>query len=120
MASDCKRKGALGEEAAAQYLNDKNWSIIERNWRCRSGEIDIIAETDGMLIFVEVRSRTGDSYGTAAESVTDRKIARVRHIAEIYLHMHGAGGTPIRFDVVAVRLLPHDKTEVIEHIEAAF
>jgi putative endonuclease len=115
-----RRKGARGEETAAQYLTAKGWRIIERNWRCRSGEVDIIAETDGTLIFIEVRSRTGDTHGTAAESVTARKIAQVRHIAEIYLHMRGTTDTPVRFDMIAVRLLPDQKAEIMEHIEAAF
>ncbi|MFB5759748.1 YraN family protein [Paenibacillus medicaginis] len=119
--SDNRRsKGTLGEEMAAQYLTGKGWRIIERNWRCRSGEVDIIAEKEGTLIFIEVRSRTGATHGTAAESVTARKIAQVRHIAEIYLHMRGAADIPVRFDMIAVRLLPDQQAEVMEHIEAAF
>ncbi|MDP4097561.1 YraN family protein [Paenibacillus sp. P96] len=120
MSDNRRRKGARGEETAAQYLIDKGCRIIERNWRCRSGEVDIIAEKDGTLIFIEVRSRTGTTHGTAAESVTARKITQVRHTAEIYMHMRGVADIPVRFDMVAVRLLPDQQAVVTEHIEAAF
>ncbi|WP_025680018.1 YraN family protein [Paenibacillus massiliensis] len=113
-------KGSLGELTAVDFLQEQGYLLRERNWRCRSGEIDIIAEDEGSLVFVEVRSRSGSAYGTATESVNARKQAQVRHVAAIYMHMKGVQDWPVRFDVIAVQLLPDGKAQVTEHIRAAF
>lgn len=113
-------KGSLGELTAADFLQEKGYLLRDRNWRCRSGEIDIIAEDEGALVFVEVRSRSGTTYGTATESVNARKQAQVRNVASIYMHMKCVQDWPVRFDVIAVQLLPDGKAQVTEHICAAF
>lgn len=113
-------KGSLGEMTAADFLQKEGYLLRERNWRCRSGEIDIIAENEGLLVFVEVRSRSGTAYGTATESVNARKQAQVRNVAAIYMHIKGLQDWPVRFDVIAVQLLPNGKAQVTEHICAAF
>ncbi|MGQ3480502.1 YraN family protein [Paenibacillus sp. TY11] len=114
-----KAKGAMGEEAAALFLENLGYRIIERNWRCRSGEIDLIAKQEHTLVFIEVRSRSSSKYGTPAESVTARKITQVRQTAAVYLHMNGIGDTPIRFDMISVRLT--DETAVVTgHLMGAF
>lgn len=116
-----KQKGALAEEAVASYLTNLGYRILERNWRNRTGEIDIVAEVKGILVFVEVRSRSGTStFGTPSESVNFRKITQVRNTAQQYLHYKKSYDVPIRFDVVAVILLPDMTVGSIEHIEAAF
>ena len=116
-----KQKGAAAEEAATSFLAELGWSIVQRNWRNRTGEIDIIAEDKGTLVFVEVRSRSGTStFGTPSESVNYRKIAQVRNTAQQYLHYKKMYDVPIRFDVVAVILKPDMTAESIEHIEDAF
>ncbi|MFK4301422.1 MULTISPECIES: YraN family protein [unclassified Paenibacillus] len=114
-----KAKGALGEQAAASFLENLGYRIIERNWRCRSGEMDLIASREDILVFIEVRSRSSSNYGTPAESITARKITQVRQTAAVYLHMNGIGDVPIRFDMISVRLI--DETAVVtEHIIEAF
>lgn len=93
--------GRAGEEAAAHYLAAQGYRILHRNLRFRSGEIDLVAEEKGVLIFVEVKTRSGATFGTAAEAVTPRKQEQLVRLASIYLS--GAGGERrCRFDVVTV------------------
>lgn len=116
-----KQKGALAEEATVCYLIEQGYRIVERNWRNRTGEIDIIADDKGTLVFIEVRSRSGIStFGTPSESVNFRKISQVRNTAQQYLHYRKSYDVPIRFDVVAVILNPDMSVASIEHIEQAF
>jgi putative endonuclease len=119
-----QRTGRSGERLARAFLLAKGWRIIEANWRCRAGEIDLIAEDGGMLVFVEVRTRTGfgTARGTPLESVDERKRRQVRRLAAVYLSLHGAHGRDVRFDVVAVRMrgTAADEAAEIEHIANAF
>lgn len=117
-----QRTGKLGEEAACLYLREADYSIKERNWRCRSGEIDIIAEQSGRLVFIEVRARkAGGRFGTAAESVDRRKQQKVRDTAQVYLRSIGRSDASIRFDVMAISLNRTDDTVVAyKHYEGAF
>ncbi|SFD67898.1 putative endonuclease [Paenibacillus catalpae] len=122
MSEDRRRHtGQAGEAAACQYLEIEGYTIIERNWRCRSGEIDIIAAIDKTLIFVEVRTRrAGGRFGTAAESVDRRKQQQVALIAQVYLRMRQLAYPPMRFDVIAVMMNHDDSISEIKHIKAAF
>ncbi|ULO09638.1 YraN family protein [Paenibacillus sp. 19GGS1-52] len=116
-----KQKGATAEEAAVQYLVSRGYSILERNWRCRSGELDIIAENKGILFFVEVRSRSGTLLqGTPEESVNARKIHQVRSTAQVYLHMKGYEESMISFDVITVILNEDLSIASLGHIREAF
>ncbi|OBZ18402.1 endonuclease [Bacillus sp. FJAT-27264] len=116
-----KQKGAAAEAAAVYYLSSRGYIIVERNWRCRSGEIDIIAEHEGSLVFVEVRSRSGTlRQGTPEESVNARKIQQVRNMALIYLHMTGQEERRILFDVIAVWLQEDLNVASMTHIRGAF
>jgi putative endonuclease len=117
-----KQTGMIGEAAAYDYLIQNSYSILERNWRCRSGEIDIIAEQEGRLIFVEVRTRKiGGRYGTAAESVDLRKQQKVRSTAQVYLRSAGHANAAIRFDVIAITINRIDETIIeCKHYEGAF
>jgi putative endonuclease len=118
-----KQKGAAAEEHAAIYLSHLGYEIIDRNWRCRSGELDIVASKDEWLVFVEVRSRSGSlQYGTPAESVNAHKVNQVRKTAEVYLLYKGADitSTMVRFDVIAVVLKGDLTVTSMEHIEEAF
>ncbi len=113
----------LGEAAAVRLLRREGYEIIERNWRCRSGEIDIVAKQGERLIFVEVRTRSGESrFGTAAESVDYRKQRKLRETALVYVRSAGLQGMAMRFDVVAVLLGPSAGEEDAEcrHYPAAF
>ncbi|NGM81172.1 YraN family protein [Paenibacillus sp. 7124] len=116
-----KQKGRAAEEAAVLYLHAKGYTIVERNWSCRAGEIDIIAEQGGRLIFVEVRSRSGSPLqGTPEESVDARKMERVRRTARIYLHNCRQSDRPVSFDVITVRLNPDLSVVSLNHIREAF
>ena len=117
------RKGAglAAEDHASAYLEKLGWQIVERNWRCRSGEIDLVARDQGTLVFVEVRSRTSPSrYGTAVEAVTPRKCRQVRETAGVYLRLHRLDGTPVRFDAVAVTFAKDGAVQELKHIPNAF
>ncbi|UPK46205.1 YraN family protein [Paenibacillus pabuli] len=116
-----QQKGRLGEEAACEWLREHNYRILKRNWRCRSGEIDIVASHEGMIIFIEVRSRSGTAqYGTPQESVDIRKMQQVRATASVYLQMTGETNHQIRFDVIAVMLDKAGETVSVDHIINAF
>ncbi|MBD2870755.1 YraN family protein [Paenibacillus arenilitoris] len=114
--------GRLGEETACRFLRDAGYRIVERNWRCRSGEIDLIAEHEGRLVFVEVRSRTaGGRFGTAAESVDRRKQMQIRETAQVYLKSRMEAGASIQFDVVTVEVSRGDGSVVAcSHYPRAF
>ncbi len=94
--------GQRGEQVAAQYLIDHGYAVHARNWRCAVGEIDLVTEKDGVLIFVEVRTRRGDRLGTPEESITPAKRARLIAAAQTYLDEHGQAERDWRIDVVAI------------------
>lgn len=117
-----RQTGQIGEEAACQSLLEGGYSVIERNWRCKTGEIDIIAELAGRIIFVEVRTRKeGGRFGSAAESVDYRKQQKVRENARVYLRSVGKSDALIRFDVIAIAINRLDNAIVAyRHYESAF
>lgn len=94
--------GRFGEDAAAQYLTSVGMAILERNWRCRYGEIDIVAHDGPTLVVCEVKTRTSEAFGSAAEAVTPRKLRRLRHLAYRWLDEHDLHAPRIRIDVIAV------------------
>ena len=111
--------GALGEKIAAEYLTGLGYMIRERNVRLREGEIDIIAEKDEFLVFIEVRTRTSNSYGTPEESVTAKKKERLIALAEAYIEDRVDLPSSWRIDVVAIELGPKRKVARLEIIENA-
>jgi len=104
MVMNRKETGAIAENIAADYLLKRSYRIRERNYRTREGEIDIIAEKDGTLVFVEVRAKTGKSFGSAEESITERKKKRLIALAEAYLSDCGEQPASCRIDIVAIDL----------------
>ena len=96
-----KQDGDWGEALAAEYLEARGCRIVEKEWRCRLGEIDLIAEKDGMILFVEVKLRTNLRYGMPCEYVTAKKQEKLRAAALLYLSMQGLD-VPARFDVAEV------------------
>jgi len=98
--------GKRGEELAAAYLAEAGYRIIERNYRCLFGEIDIVAEEGETLVFVEVKSRRSDAYGDPQLAVGHRKQKKISRISIHYLAERHLRHRPARFDVVAVKLLP--------------
>jgi putative endonuclease len=108
-----------GEARAAEHLASRGMRLVERGFRCRLGEVDIVAFDGATLVFCEVKTRRSCRMGTPAEAVTPAKQARIRRLAESYVALHRLGGIRLRFDVVAVRLAGDGSTE-IEHIPNAF
>ena len=94
--------GRYGEETAARHLVDAGMSVIDRNWRCPAGEIDIVARDDDTLVICEVKTRSSDAFGAAVEAVTPAKAARLRRLAALWLAAHDVRAAEIRVDVVAV------------------
>lgn len=111
--------GKRGEAAAAGYLRRRGFAILETNYRCRLGEIDIIARDRDTLVFVEVRSRTASSFGTPQETVTYPKQRKLRQVAQVYLMTHPTAA-PARFDVVAATFAANGRLDRLEHIPDAF
>lgn len=114
-----RETGRRGEDAAARHLAARGYRILHRNWRCRLGELDIVAEDGGTIVFVEVRTRAANGrFGTAAESVDFRKRRRLAALAQVYLAMTGRQHAPVRFDVIACTARPGGELD-IEHIPGA-
>ena len=110
--------GSGGERAAADFLLARGYHVLERNFRCRGGEIDLIALDGGTLVFVEVKVRRTLSRGAPIEAVTAVKQARVRRAAQEYLTFCGRVFARIRFDVISV--MKTAKSTDITHLKAAF
>ncbi|MDS1112750.1 YraN family protein [Gordonia westfalica] len=101
--------GRLGEDHAADYIESLGWVVLERNWRNRYGELDLIAADsdapDGStLVVVEVKTRSGRTYDDPVMAVTPEKLVRMRRLARQWLTTQGRGWSRIRFDVISVRL----------------
>lgn len=101
-----KKLGQKGEEIIAAYLRRDGTKIIERNFRCRYGEVDIVAERDKEYIFIEVRTRRSLQFGTPEESITNRKLSKLARTAEFYLHKIGKPEAAFRIDVAALYFDP--------------
>jgi putative endonuclease len=98
--------GALGEQLAVDYLTELGLRILTRNWRCRYGELDVIAiePTTRTTVFVEVKTRTGDGFGGLAYAVTGQKVRRLRRLAGLWLSGQEEHRAAIRIDVIGVRI----------------
>lgn len=94
--------GKLGEDIAQRYLKQKGYKIIGRNFSCRQGELDIIAENDEYIIFIEVKTRSNFLYGTPAQAVGKTKRKHMKNAAKYYLHIQGWERKVIRFDAIEV------------------
>ena len=106
--------GQLGEDMAARHLQRLGYVILERNYRCPQGEVDIVARDGERLAFVEVRARRGTAFGTPKESVTARKQARLATVARNYLQEHNCSDVDWGIDVVALQFTPRG---VLQHME---
>ncbi len=96
--------GRYGEDIAAAWLSEHGYVIIERNYRRRFGEVDIIAKQGEYLVFIEVKTRSSSRFGTPFDAVTVKKQQQLSRIADDYLLHHGQANTLCRFDVLAVSL----------------
>lgn len=112
--------GRYGEDVACRHLEQVGLRVLERNWRCREGEIDIVAQADGVLVVCEVKTRSGNHFGGAREAFTESKIRRLRRLAGLWLRSAPGRGIPARFtgvrlDAIAVQR-PVRGPAVVEHI----
>ncbi|BBZ45036.1 YraN family protein [Mycobacterium parmense] len=100
--------GAMGEALAVDHLTRSGLRVVARNWRCRYGELDVIAcdEATGTVVFVEVKTRTGDGYGGLPNAVTGQKVRRLRRLAALWLAGQDRRWPALRIDVIGVRVSP--------------
>jgi putative endonuclease len=113
--------GRWGEAQVARWYEARGYEVLARNWRSREGELDVVAARDGVIVFCEVKSRSGDAFGVPAEAVTRTKQAKLRRLAAAWLALDGRVPRPgpawpeVRFDVASVM-----RGQVVEVLEAAF
>jgi putative endonuclease len=111
--------GRDGEQAAVTYLEGCGFRILDRNWRCADGEIDIVALDGDCLVVCEVKTRRSLSAGTPLEAVTPAKVARLRRLAAAWLYEDGGSYHDVRIDVVGVVVPPRGRPRV-EHLRGVF
>ena len=111
--------GRWGEDVASQHLLDSGYAVIERNWRCPSGEIDIIALEKGQLVFVEVKTRSGLAFGHPFEAITAQKLARLRRLAIAWCVAHPNRYRDFRIDAIAV-VAPRGQIPTVEQLSGLF
>lgn len=111
--------GRQGEEWAADYLIRDGYAVIERNWRCRDGEVDLIVARGDEVVFVEVKTRSGLRFGHPFEAITVAKLARLRRLAGAWCEQSEVRPARIRIDVIAV-IAPAGVVPVIEHLTGVF
>ncbi len=115
-----RRLGNFGEAAAAAHLTRNGYDVLERQWRCAGGEIDLIARHEGCLVFVEVRTRSSTAYGSPEESITPTKQQRLIALAYAYLAAHGLDDTtPWRIDVIAIIIDASGYVNSLNHLPGA-
>jgi putative endonuclease len=107
--------GKLGEQLAAEFLAESDLQILDRNWQCPEGEIDIVALERGVLVICEVKTRSDNRYGTPLEAISARKHARLRKLSVRWVTAHGVYYDRIRIDIVGILRTGPDEYE-IEHV----
>lgn len=112
------RLGVEGERIAERHLVARGMTVIDRNWRCPEGEIDLVLNDGHETVFVEVKTRSSVAYGHPLEAITVAKLARLRRLAAAWCAVHPAA-TRIRIDAVAV-VAPRDAPATIDHLERVF
>jgi putative endonuclease len=110
--------GREGERVAERFLKKKGYAVVERNYRCRGGEVDLIALDRRVIVFVEVKTRTDHEFGNPLEAVEPRKQRRMIHAARFFLHEKKLHQRDARFDVVGISWPGDDP--VVEHVQNAF
>ncbi len=115
MTVDRRALGAKGEARVARWYEARGYEVIDRNWRCRDGELDLVLRREGVLVFCEVKTRSSARFGIPAEAVTPTKVGRLRRLATRWLTEHeDARARELRFDVAGIL------GSTVEVIEAAF
>lgn len=119
MTDDRKRLGERGEDAAAAFLERAGMTIIERNWRCHNGEIDIVALDDTTLVLCEVKTRRTRAKGSPEDAVTPAKQRRYARLAGAYMQSAGTGPMAVRFDVITLLVISDDRA-LLRHFRGAY
>jgi len=107
--------GGYGEACAARYLVENGMVVLDRNWRCELGELDLVLRDGRVLVFCEVKTRASAAFGSPLESVTPAKVARLRRLAARWVAEHGLRVAEIRLDVVGVQL-DRSSEERVQHV----
>jgi len=108
--------GRYGEELAARFLTRQGWKILDRNWRCSAGELDIVASRGQVLAICEVKTRRSLRFGSPLEAVTPQKVQRLRRLAGLWIAEHAQHAEAVRIDAVSVLIDDAGMTRV-QHIE---
>ncbi len=119
MSDSRQRLGRWGEDLAVSYLEKEGYSIIERNFRTRYGEVDVVASKGGQVIFIEVRTKSSDAYGGPEESITARKREHLMLAAQEYLQSNGLEDSSWRIDLVAVQVDRRNDAVRVDLVENA-
>jgi putative endonuclease len=109
--------GGFGERVACRYLVSQGLVLLDRNWRTREGELDVVARDGGDVVFIEVKTRRSTRYGLPAEAVVPAKARRVRLLARLWLAANEERCERVRFDVVSVLV---GRTLALQHLRGAF
>ena len=110
--------GEYGERLAARFLAEQGWEIVDRNWRCEAGEVDIVARDGRCLVVCEVKTRRSEAFGSAVEAVTRAKVARLRRLAGCWVQAHPQPASTcddLRLDVVGI-LRPRSGPARVTHL----
>jgi putative endonuclease len=110
--------GRVGEDAATVLYRRRGFQIVERNWRCAEGELDLVARRGSLLVFCEVKTRSSESFGLPAEAVGFHKRRRLRRLAGRWVSEHRTHASAVRFDVVSV--IVREGRTFVTHIPDAF
>ena len=107
--------GAYGETLAARHLAEQGMVLLDRNWRCEAGEIDLVLRDGDVLVVCEVKTRSSVAYGTPHEAVTDIKVDRLRRLATLWLEDRGVTVRDVRIDLVGI-VRPRRGPSVLDHV----
>lgn len=111
--------GQYGERVAVRHLLQAGWTVLDRNWRCPEGELDIVATDGAVLMICEVKTRSTDVFGDPCEAVNWRKARRIRQLAGRWLATNEDCWSEVRFDVISVLRQPSGAA-LVRHLEGAF
>ncbi|MCC6270810.1 MAG: YraN family protein [Microbacteriaceae bacterium] len=111
--------GRRGEDLAVQFLTDAGYTVIDRNWRCARGEIDLVARDGNDTVFVEVKTRSSTAFGHPFEAITAQKLARLKRLAKAWCDVHPYRRGVIRIDAIAV-IAGSVGAPIIEHLRRIF
>ncbi|WP_432836144.1 YraN family protein [Dactylosporangium sp. CA-092794] len=109
--------GGFGERLACRYLVSQGLVLLDRNWRSRAGELDVVARDGADVVFVEVKTRRSVRYGTPAEALVPAKVRRLRNLARMWLATNDVRYDRVRFDVISVLV---GRSIAVQHLRGAF